>query len=449
MTRLLPLRMLGSGTADVEAVPSYLVRLASAHGITTGHLLRIMLTSPGVSTVDLAAGIQSQPFAGLVRPNTTTQRVLERVLQHVVEPIETLTQGTFLALYPALKRSTFTYSKTVRWCPACLAEQVVTDGAAYLKLSWFLEGVEACSVHHLRLRNRCHQCQRPARPMNRWEAISACQHCGAPLDRVSDDDVLLTGSTASAPDLIRLVGDIAHRDIPFPTGAANRFIDRIFSEAWASQREQELWNKLPRDDCLRYADPAEPITLPTARRIAYLLEMPISELLDGDCPTIQSFGFAAEQPLPTHMEPGKRGPKVDVKALGSKLMEVLKTGVPHSLEQISRDNETTVGAMRYHFPTLVRRLALNWKAHLVAERNRKKTQAREATFKGIQTWHQRHSKPLSRKGLLADLIKETGLPKEVLRQAIQQFWIPALSATHDSDRANSDPNRSNYASRKS
>ena len=54
--------------------------------------------------------------------------------------------------------------------------------------------------------------------MNRWEAISACQHCGAPLDRVSDDDVLLSGSTASAPDLIRLVGDIAHRDIPFPTG---------------------------------------------------------------------------------------------------------------------------------------------------------------------------------------------------------------------------------------
>lgn len=285
--------------------------------------------------------------------------------------------------------------------------------------------------------------------MNRWEAISACQHCGAPLDRVSDDDVLLTGSTASAPDLIRLVGDIAHRDIPFPTGAANRFIDRIFSEAWASQREQELWNKLPRDDCLRYADPDEPITLPTARRIAYLLEMPISELLDGDCPTIQSFGFAAEQPLPTHMEPGKRGPKVDVEALGNKLMEVLETGVPHSLEQISRDNETTVGAMRYHFPTLVRRLALNWKAHLVAERNRKKTQAREATFKGIQTWHQRHSKPLSRKGLLADLIKETGLPKEVLRQAIQQFWIPALSATHDSDRANSVPNRPSYASRKS
>src|SRR5690606_37249488 len=86
-----------------------------------------------------------------------------------------------------------------------------------------------------------------------------------------------------------------------------------------------------------------------------------------------------------------------------------------------------------------RRLALNWNEHLVSERNRKKDQAREATFSGIQTWHQRHAKPLSRKGLLADLIKETGLPKEVLRQAIQQFWIPAPSATHDPDRAHSAP----------
>lgn len=268
--------------------------------------------------------------------------------------------------------------------------------------------------------------------MNRWVSINVCQHCESPLDRVTADDATVVDSTGSAPDLVKFVGDLAQRHTPFPVGAANRFIDRIFSEAWASKREQELWKKLPRDDCLRYADPGEPITLLTARRIAYLLEMPISELLDGGAPTIQSFGFAADQPLPSPMLPGKRGPKVNVEALGKKLMEALATGAPHSLEQISRDAETTVDAMRYHFPSVVHRLALNWHAHQATERTRKRAQAREATFNGIQTWHQRQSKPLSRKGLLAELIKETGLPKEVLRQAIQVFWIPALSAALDS-----------------
>lgn len=100
--------------------------------------------------------------------------------------------------------------------------------------------------------------------------------------------------------------------------------------------------------------------------------------------------------------------------------------------------------MRYHSPNLVRRLALNWNAHLAAEHNRKKAQAREATFKGIQTWHQRQTKPLPRKGLLADLIKDTGLPKEILREAIQQFWIPALTAL-DSERPTPEPIRNSYA----
>ena len=65
---------------------------------------------------------------------------------------------------------------------------------------------------------------------------------------------------------------------------------------------------------------------------------------------------------------------------------------------------------------------------MAAELKRKKTQAREATFSGIQTWRQRHTKPLSRKALLADLMRETGLPKNVLREAIQQWWLPALTA---------------------
>lgn len=446
MTQLLPLRMLGTGTADVEALPSFLVRIASAHGITTGHLMRLLLTDIESSQVNLAAGIQAQPFAGLVRPNTTTRRVLEHTSKHVLEPLEILTQGTFWFLHPALKRSTRTYSPTIRWCPACLSEQATIHNAAYFKLSWFLEGVEACSIHRLRLRNRCPHCQKFCRPMNHWVSINVCQHCESPLDQVTNDDVMLAGSTSSAPDLIRLIGDLTHRHVPFPVGGTNRFIDRLFDEAWASQREQDLWKKLPRDDCLRYAAPDEPVTLPTARRIAYLLEVPISELLDGGIPITQSFGFAAEQPLPPPMQRGKRGPKVNVEALGNKLMEVLTTGALHSLEQISRDARTTVGAMRYHFPDLVCRIALIWNAHLAAERNRKRVQARDAIFKGIRTWHQRQTKPLSRKGLLAVLINQTGLPKEVLREAIQQFWIPALTATLDPEPASSPhTDRTDYA----
>jgi len=428
MAGLLPLRMIGTGTQDVEAFPSYLIRLASSHGITTGHLLRLLLAGDAGTCPALAAGVQSQPFAGLVRPNATTLGVLACTSMHVIESLDTLTHGTFAHLMPALKRSANTYTRTVRWCPGCLGEQEVEHGAAYLKLVWFLNEVETCAVHRIRLRDRCPVCQRIARPMNRWGAFAACQHCAAPLNRVAADDVLQVNSEAAAPDLIKFVGDLVHRSVPFPEGATNRYVDHIFDEAWASKRERELWERLPRDDCIRYASAIEPVTLPAARRIAYLLEMPLYELLEGDLPSVQSFGFATEQLLPESMRPGKRGSKVDTKAIEERLLAALEASTPISLRQAARDIGTTVGAMRYHFPGLVNRLSLAWAGYLTAELNRKKVQAREATFHGIQTWRQRHTKPLSRKGLLADLMRETGIPKNVLREAIQQWWLSALRA---------------------
>ncbi|MGH8603587.1 MAG: TniQ family protein [Gammaproteobacteria bacterium] len=291
MLGLLPLTMLGTGTREIEAFPSYLVRLASSHGITTGRLLRLMLTDGKDSSIGLAAAIQSQPFAGLVRPNATTLGVLQCTSRHVIESLETLTHGTFVHLLPALKRSANTYVCTVRWCPACLGEQENDQGSAYLKLSWFLQEVETCAIHRIRLRDQCPSCQRIARPLNRWTTFTACQHCETRLDRVSADDVVKINPQATAPDLIKLIADLAHRVAPFPTRGVNRYVDQVFSEAWASQREQELWKRLPRDDCLRYASAEEPVTLAAARRIAYLLEVPISELLEGDLPSIQSFGF--------------------------------------------------------------------------------------------------------------------------------------------------------------
>jgi hypothetical protein len=91
MGSLLPLRLLAAGTPDVEALPSYLIRLAASHAVTTGHLLRVLLTGPESSTSNLAAGIQSQPFAGLVRPNSTTLGVLRCTSRHTIESIDTLT----------------------------------------------------------------------------------------------------------------------------------------------------------------------------------------------------------------------------------------------------------------------------------------------------------------------------------------------------------------------
>lgn len=435
MQKLLPLKMFGTGTADVEAFPSYLVRLAASHSVTTGHLLRLLLGE--ADDPSLAAGIQSQPFAGLVRPNKTTKQVLERTSEYVIESLVNLSQGTFIQLLPALQRSSNSYSRSVRWCPACLDEQVASHQEPHLKLVWFFNDMAICGTHRIKLRDRCPTCARPARPMNRWPSIAICQSCEAPLTVVCADDVIQLKPEAAAPDLYRLVGDLAGQSIPFPQGGVNRYIDQVFHTAWASNREQELWSRLPRDDCIRYALPGEPVTLPAARRIAYLLEIPISELLEGMAPVVQSFGFASEQFLPAFMRPAKRASGVDRKALNTYLLNLLEVGTPISLRQAAREMGTTVGAMRYHFPCLVSRLSTAWAEYLASELIRKRTSARDATFEAILSWRLRHIKPVSRKALLAELFRETGIPKNVLREAIREYWLPALRSLASSARQES------------
>lgn len=430
MTTLLPLKLLGVGTGNVEALPSYLVRLASVHAITTGKLLDVLSNGVQVPRGGLAAALQSQPsaFASLVRPNITTLQTLRAAALHSIESRDTLTQGTFAVLNPSLKRSADAYAPTVRWCPACLAEQVKDCGVAYLKLVWFLRDVRACIDHRVRLRDRCPTCRRFPRPVNRWNCIGTCQFCSGRLDQLTLDDTPAIDPQEAGPDLVRFVADLVQRKTPFHVGSVNRYVRAVFGEAWASEREQALWKRLPRDDCLKYGSLAEPVTLPTARRLAYLLEVPICELLEGPAPSIQSFGFATEHPLPAPMRAAKRRAKTDAMAIERHLTSALDEGRTCSLREAAREIGTTVGAMRYRFPVLVNRLSLLRSAHLAAELHRKKACARDALFSAVCSWPATQAKPLTRKALLAHLFAHTKLPKNVLREAIHQWWLAALAA---------------------
>ncbi len=242
----------------------------------------------------------AQPFTASVRPNTTTEHAVEILARSRCETRDQLRRSTFLYLSPALARAYNTYSRRLRWCPACLYEQPLMGCEPYIKLVWLLNGVRACHIHQLVLRDTCPHCGRYPRPWSGWSSFSLCPHCNGPLDTVSPCDQIDLTPEASAPDLVSLVEGIATRTLPFPVGAVNRYVDRVFDEAWAGERELALWEKLPRDECLRYSSPDEPVTLAIARRIAFRLEVPILELLDSDRPTTRSFGFAAEAPLPAH-----------------------------------------------------------------------------------------------------------------------------------------------------
>lgn len=437
MLSLLPLPMLGLGTSDVEALPSYLIRVGCAHSISSGHLMRHLL-GPQNKGGGLIAGVQAQPMAALVRPNATTEGVIQRVAGQVSATSSELSQGTFVRLAPALARASNTFAKHLRWCPGCFHSQIHEIGQAYFKLAWFLTAVEACNIHHLKLRDRCPACHRLARPMNRWQRIDQCQSCGLNLARVCSDDLVLRNPEQTAPDLVQFVGELSLRTAAFPVGGTNRYVDQIFSAAWACEAELELWSKLPRDDCLRYAEENEPVTLATARRIAYLLEVPICELLDGGPPRMHCFGFAARSELPGPLQAHRRGVKAPVERIGTTLREEIKSEQPRSPRQVAEAMGTSVGAMRYHHPALLTELAGAWRASEAKRLRSHEASAKQATFQAVADWRHVSDRPLSRKSLLRHLMGKTEIPKGALREAIQRWWVPAITNAPSPEGENQD-----------
>lgn len=209
---------------------------------------------------------------------------------------------------------------------------------------------------------------------------------------------------------------------PFPAGAVNWYVDRVFEDAWASEREVNLWAKLPRDECLRYSAPGEPITLPVARRIAHRLEVPLLELLHSDRPAVQSFGFASEAQLPGSMQGRHRPKAIDRVRLAKQLQAILADPLDlASLPVVAKRLSVSVGAIRYHCPQLAASLVQRRELFRRADAARKRSEARRAVRCALAAWP-RTERAMAKKALLRELSSETELPKNLLRVEIQAHW---------------------------
>lgn len=420
MSLLLPLRLEGAGTRSVEALPSYLCRLSYVHGVKPGHLIRYLLQHEGSpKRLDLALGAQA--FAALARPNATTGDIVNLLAKGGAEALPVLQRSTFLFLSPALTRSPVAYAKTLRWCPACFHEQLIGCGHAYLKLSWFLRAVDACDVHRISLRDTCPHCQYVPHPWRGWTLFDRCVDCGGRLDLVGRSDRKVLNTEAIATDLVDLVDAIATAHAPFPPSAVNSYIARVFDDAWSNRREHELWRRLPRDECLQYMNDGEPISLNVARRLAYRLELPLSELLRGGIRSSQSFGFSITEPLPSTLQSAHRNGRINAVILAKQIRLLLDDSSKiMSVREVAREIGVSVGAMRYHEPNLVREIAARYVGHRRSIRLEKNALARRAVLEHVQVWHALDTAPIAKKRLLKLLMGTTRLPKEVLRRAIKE-----------------------------
>jgi transcriptional regulator with XRE-family HTH domain len=176
----------GMGTALGESLTSYLARLAAAHCVYPGILLREMILPMLEEAETQGNGAEQHPLwrrdgSGSHLINVTGSRA-----QSALQVLETLTMRTDLdglalvALTEALPLRGLIRSR-LAWCPICYEEWQASAQVMYDPLLWKFREISLCIRHRVRLQAACPNCTRSL-PHLAWRSRSGyCPFCAWPL----------------------------------------------------------------------------------------------------------------------------------------------------------------------------------------------------------------------------------------------------------------------------
>lgn len=155
----------GMGTAMGESLTSYLARLAAAHCVYPGILLREMIFPLLVEAEIQDDEPEQHPLWRRDGSGSHLISVTGSRAQAALQVLETLTLRTDLsglslsALSEVLPLRGLTRSR-LAWCPICYEEWQVDGQAMYDPLLWKFREVSLCVRHGVRLQTLCPNCDR-------------------------------------------------------------------------------------------------------------------------------------------------------------------------------------------------------------------------------------------------------------------------------------------------
>jgi hypothetical protein len=223
--------------------------------------------------------------------------------------------------------------------------------------------------------------------------------------------------------LQELLEDLTERRTPYPSGCANQRIESLFEAAWKQEREDELYRRLPRDLCIQYSKPEEPITLTLLRRLGFYLGCPLSTLLDPERPFPLAFSFNVPENLPESLSPTPKRRALQPSAMAAAAKEFLRQAADSPpLARVASAISVSVGALRYHLPDLAQQIVAAHEHHLECLHAHQKVAAEAAVREHLRRMATERPDDLSRKRALRELRARTNFPKHLLRGLIGSMW---------------------------
>lgn len=213
------------------------------------------------------------------------------------------------------------------------------------------------------------------------------------------------------------------KELDLPEYGVKKSLQLIYKHYLWDGRFEEIESILPPGSLSHLLNTKQPVSLKVARRFAYRLGISLLELMSGQAhqtSAVLNSHWLCQLP-PDFMEVKSRKKK-DHLAIMRRITRLRqKATYPLPLSQIARASDVSVGYLEYRCPSLVRQIVAEHQRHIDKERTKVIQSAQLAAMKFFLE-DQSTSSHKSRKEAYRVLRVETGLPKFVLKRAIEEAY---------------------------
>jgi hypothetical protein len=238
-----------------------------------------------------------------------------------------------------------------------------------------------------------------------------------------DSDEIASSWETSSGDILKLFDDLAENEFKLDRTGVPKSMEKIFDYYVRNDREDELYEMILKDELRSVMHKQEVIDLKKVRRFAYGCGMDISDILWGMSDMSSEVlhpSWSTDLP-PNLQRVGHKNRRNHSEVL-AQLRAIIKfASTPPSLKSLAKKANVSVGYLEYRFPDLARAVVSNYKQHRVEEIQEKRDQAKASALAFfVEERYHGHAK--SRKEAYRVLREETGLPKFMLKEAIQSAY---------------------------
>ncbi|GAM14267.1 TniQ family protein [Mesobacillus selenatarsenatis] len=176
---------IGVGSAEVESITSYLIRLSYEHNLSVGQIVSKVL-APLMKKNSLLRS--SREGGNRFYDGAKTLNGYMEYSVDLVNTIESATGRGNLGILTLQKWKEVIplrelLDESLSWCPYCLRESSESQQTIYYPMIWNFKIITTCVHHQCELLKVCVNCNNKIPILHRHSIIGLCPNCGSKLDQ--------------------------------------------------------------------------------------------------------------------------------------------------------------------------------------------------------------------------------------------------------------------------